>query len=150
MGNDEIVREEEIIANIMNSYFTNITTHLKLKSTKIDTKANLEILINTFQNHESFQRIKLANFDFKSSLKVDSVRELDVKREILNLPSKKASKKGDIPGKILKNSTNAYLSDLTHVISNCLKKGVFPDDLQLVNITPIFKMEDTERKLSTC
>ena len=126
MGNNEIVREEEIIANIMNSYFTNITTHLKLKSTKIDPKANLEILINTFQNHESFQRIKLANFDFKSSLKVDSIRELDVERGILNLPSKKATKKGDIPGKILKNSSNAYLSDLTLVISNCLKKGVFP------------------------
>ena len=118
MGNNEIVREEEIIANTMNNYFTNITTHLKLKSTKTDSKANLEILINTFQNHESFQRIKLANFDFKSSLKFNSVRELDVNREILNLPSKKATKEGNIPGKILKNSRN--------VIRNCLKKGVFP------------------------
>ena len=35
---NEIVREEEIIANIMNNYFTNITTHLKLKPTKIDPK----------------------------------------------------------------------------------------------------------------
>ena len=48
---NEIVREEEIIANIMNNYFTNITTHLKLES-----------IIDTFQNNESVQRIKLANF----------------------------------------------------------------------------------------
>ena len=49
--NNEIVREEEIIANIMNNYFTNITTYLKLKPTKIDPKANLESMIDTFQNH---------------------------------------------------------------------------------------------------
>ena len=47
---NEIVREEEIIPNIMSNYFTNITTHLKLKLTKIDTKANLESITGTFEN----------------------------------------------------------------------------------------------------
>ena len=68
-----IVRNEEIIANIMNNYFTNITTHLKLKPTKIDPKANLESVIDTFQNRERVQGIKLANFHSKSSLKFNSV-----------------------------------------------------------------------------
>ena len=40
--NNQTVHEEEIIANTMNNYFTNITTHIKLKPTKIDPKANLE------------------------------------------------------------------------------------------------------------
>ena len=66
--NNEIVREEQIIANIMNYYFTNIATHLKLKPTKIDPKANLESIIDTFQNHERVQRIKLGNFDSKSTI----------------------------------------------------------------------------------
>ena len=48
---NEIVREEEIIPNIMSNYFTNITTHLKLKPTKIDPKANLESIWGTFENH---------------------------------------------------------------------------------------------------
>ena len=64
---NEIVLEEEIIANILNDYFTNITTHLKLKPTKIDPKTNLESIIDIFKNHESVQRIKLANFHSKSS-----------------------------------------------------------------------------------
>ena len=102
--NNEIVCEEEIIANIMNNYFTNITTYVKLKPTEIDPKANLESIIDTFQNHESVQRIKLANFHTKSSLKCNSVSEIDIKKEILNLSSKKATRKGDIPAKILKNS----------------------------------------------
>ena len=124
---NEIVREKEILVN-MNNYFTNITTHLKLKPTKIDTKANLENIINTFQTHESVQRIKLVNFHSKSSLKFNSVSELAVKKEIINLSSKKAIRKGDMPAKILKSSINAYLSELTVLINNCLKNGVFPDD----------------------
>ena len=142
----EIVHEEEIIANIMNNYFANITTHLKLKPTKTDPKSNLESLIDTFQNHESVQRIKLANFHFKSSLKFNSVSELDVKKEILNLSSKKPTRKGDILVKILKNSINAYISELTVLINNSLKKGVFPDDLKLADITYIFQKEDNLNK----
>ena len=87
---NKIVCEEEIIANIMSSYFKNIITHLKLKPTKTDLKVNLESIIDTFRNHESVQRIKLANFHFKTSLKFNSVSELDVKKEILNSYSKKA------------------------------------------------------------
>ena len=130
---NEIVRQEEIVANIMNNYFTNITSHLKLKPSKIDPKTNLESIIDTFQNRESVQR---------TSLKFNSVSELDFKKEILNLSSKKATRKGDVPAKILKNSINAYISELTILINNHLKEGVFPDDLKLADITPIFKKED--------
>ena len=110
----------------MNNYFTNITSHLKPKPIKIDSKANLESIIDTFQNHESVRRIKLANFHSKSSLKFNSISELDVKKDILNLSSKKGTRKGDIPAKIRKNSINAYLSELTMLINKCLKEGVFP------------------------
>ena len=78
----------------MNTYLTNITTHLKLKPTKTDPKANLESIIDTFPNHESVQRIKLANFQTKFSLKFNDVNELDVKKKILNLASKKLPEKG--------------------------------------------------------
>ena len=78
----EIVREKQIIAYIMNNYCANITTHLKLKPTKIDPKVNLESITDIFQNHESVQRIELINFQYKSNLKFNSVSELGVKKEI--------------------------------------------------------------------
>ena len=44
----------------MNHYFANIITPLlKLKFTKIDCKANLDRIINNFQNRENVQRIKV-------------------------------------------------------------------------------------------
>ena len=79
--NNEIVREDETIANT-NNYFTKFTTHLKLKLAKIDPKTNLESITGTFQNSESVQKIKLTNFHTRSSLKFTSVSELDVKKEI--------------------------------------------------------------------
>ena len=59
---NEILREEEIIAKIMNNCFTNITTHLKLKPTKIYPEANLESIIDTFQNMKVFRRLNLKTF----------------------------------------------------------------------------------------
>ena len=122
----EIVVEEEIIANIKNNYVTNITIHLNLKSSKIDLKANLESTIDTFQYHESVQRIKLANLHSKSGLKFNSVSEHDIKKEILNLSYKKATRKADIPVKILKTSINAYLSELKFLLTNVLRKELSP------------------------
>lgn len=65
-----MVNKEENTANI-NNCFTNITTHLKLKPTKTDPTANLESIINTLQNHESVQKIKLESVYSKSNLKFD-------------------------------------------------------------------------------
>ena len=75
---------------------TNITTHLKLKPTKIDTKLNLETIINIIQNNGSIQRNNLVNFHSKSSLKFNSVTKLSIKKDILSLPSKKVTREGDI------------------------------------------------------
>ena len=58
----------------------------------------------------------------------------------------KDTRKGDVPAKILKNSINAYLSGLTILINNCLKKGVFPDELKLADVTPIFQKENSLNK----
>ena len=52
----------------------------------------------------SVQRIKLANFQSYSTLNFSKVTEREVRKEILNLSSKKATKSGDIPAQILKKS----------------------------------------------
>ena len=46
----------------MNNYFTGITSHLNLKLDQINHSENLTNIIEIFKNHESIQRIKLANF----------------------------------------------------------------------------------------
>ena len=59
----------------------------------------------------------------------------------MNLSSKKATRKGDIPAKILKDSLIVYTNELTTVISNCLKDGLFPNELKLADVSPVFKKD---------
>ena len=49
----------------MNNYFTNITKHINFKAKKINHRKELVNMLDTFKNHKSLQRIKLANFHSK-------------------------------------------------------------------------------------
>ena len=122
----------------MNNSFTNITTNLKLKPSKIATKANLECITNTFQNHESVKIINMTNFDSKSSLKFNSESELDLK-----LP---ASFQESYQKRWYSSEKNFYVLELKLLVKSSLKKVVFLDDLKLADITPIFKKKDNLNK----
>ena len=88
----------------MNNYFTGITGHLNPKPDQINHSENLTNIIENFKIHESMQRIKLANFHHKQSFNFCYVSVKEVKKELMNLSSKKFTRKGDIPAKILKDS----------------------------------------------
>ena len=143
---NEIVNDDGKISTIMNRYFTNITKHMKLKENKISHREELMNILDTFKNHKSVQRIKLANFHSYSTLNLSKVTESEVREEILNLSSKKATKNGDIPAKILKKRVSIYIKEITFIINDCIENGVFPDDLILADVSPIFKKEDSFKK----
>ena len=119
---------------------------MKLKENKISHREELMNILDTFKNHKSVQRIKLANFHSYSTLNLSKVTESEVREEILNLSSKKATKNGDIPAKILKKRVSIYIKEITFIINDCIENGVFPDDLILADVSPIFKKEDSFKK----
>ena len=86
----------------------------------------------------SVQRIKLANFHSYSTLNFSKVTNSEVRKEILNLFSKKATKNGGIPVKILNKSVDIYIKEITFIINDCNESGIFPDDLKLTDVLPLF------------
>ena len=72
-----------------------------------------------------------------SNFKTSQARK-EVRKEILNWSSKKATKIGDIPSKILKKSVDIYLKETTFIIYDCIENGIFPDDLKLADVSPMF------------
>ena len=92
------------------------------------------------------QRIKLANFHSYSTLNFSKVTESEVRKEILNLSSKKATKNGDIRAKILKKSVDISIKEITFIINDCIEDGIFADDFKLADVSPIFKKEDSFKK----
>ena len=75
---------------------------MNLKAKKIRHREELVNILDTFKNHRSAQMIKLANFHSYSSLNISKVTESEVRKDILNLSSKKVTENGDIPVKIIK------------------------------------------------
>ena len=71
-------------------------------------------------------------FDFKK------VYEKEVKREIINLNSKKATRHGAIPAEILKQFCDSYLPIITKIINKSTTEGTFASELKLVEVTPVF------------
>ena len=56
----------------------------------------------------------------------------------MNLSSKKATRKGDIPAKTLKESLSVYTKELTTIMNKRLKDGLFPNELRLADVSPVF------------
>ena len=108
---NKIVTNDQDIENIMNNYFTGITSHLNLKPDQISHSENLTNIIENFRNHESIQRIKLANFHHRQTFNFWYVSVKEVKKELMNLSSKKMTRTGDIPAKILKDSLSMYTKE---------------------------------------
>ena len=92
----------------MNNYFTGITSHLNLKPDQINRSENLTNIIENFKNHESIQRIRLANFHHRQTFNFHYISVKEVKKELMNVSSKKATRKGNVPAKILQQRTNDY------------------------------------------
>ena len=88
----------------------------------------------------------MCNFHSYSTLNFLKVTISEVRKEILNLSFKKAAKNGDIPAKILKKSVDIYIKEIRFIINDCIENGIFPDDLKLVDVLPIFKNEDSFKK----
>ena len=64
----------------------------------------------------------------------------------MNLSSKRATKNGDISAKILKESVNIYIKEITPKINDCNENIIFPDDLKLADVSCIFIKEDNFKK----
>ena len=58
----------------------------------------------------------------------------------------KVTRKGDIPAKILKDSLSMCTKELTTIINNCFKDGLYPNQLKLADVSFVSKKDDDLNK----
>ena len=106
---NNIISDEEEIANVMNNYFINATKTLNLRKQLGVGRSG----VNKCENHIS---IKMVHEKYPEvlpeSFKFQFVSNNEVRKEIENLDTKKSSTYGSIPAAILKQCLNAYLLHL--------------------------------------
>ena len=74
--------------------------------------------MDTFKNYGNFQKISLTNFESNIVFSFSNTTEKKVNKFFSSFSSKKATRKGDIFGKILKANINFYIKNLTNLISH--------------------------------
>ena len=128
----------------MNEYFTNITKNLNLKPSP--RFSDFKDIINFYQNHISIIKImSQSNSEFEP-FHFQRISSNGLKKEILNLNNKKATRGGDIPINLLKGSIDTYLPVLTEIINSSFEQNEFPNELKLADVIPIFKKKDPLNK----
>ena len=118
------ITDVPLIANHFNSYFTEIGPNLVNKIEK--SSINFEGYIKKCNNIQPEHPL--------------SINEL--KDSFFSLGINKSSGFDGISFTVLKNCFGALHKPLLHVFNLSIVKGIFPDDLKIARVTPVFKGGD--------
>ncbi len=122
--NQEIVTEPEKIADSLNTYFNEIGTVLA----KDLPKGN-----NSFETYV---------VPTDKSFEINRLSSINVKNVILKINTSKATGHDRISPKLLKDSADIIAESLTVIFNKSIETGIFPDDLKVACISPIYKGEN--------
>ena len=140
----------KVVADEINSFFKNTTKNLGInENTYIVDNSNditepVNKAIDKFKSHHSILLIqsKVAN-DRTFSFNEASLS--DIEKELRTLNPNKAYTFKNIPPKILKESRECCSDFLQKLFSNTLSNTGFPDELKLVDVTPISIKDDPNK-----
>ena len=121
--NDVELRDPKLIANEFNVFFVNIGKEL---ANKIEKPPN-----SCFKNY--LQSPSTVKFNFRQ------VDESDVKIIFKELKPKTSSGEDGISNKLLKNIQAEIVKPLTLIINQCFVTGIFPDELKIAKVIPLYK-----------
>ena len=122
----------------MNEEYKNISDTIQRAIVKFETQTSISVITNKITNGNSFK------------FKPVSLSDIELEIRLLNL--KKATTHKNIPPKKLKSSSKATVNILHRLFYETITKGIFPDNLKLADVTPVFKKDDPfdKKKLQTC
>jgi hypothetical protein len=119
--NDEIIYDQRLLADKMNTYFISVGKNLS-KIIRLEPKTNITFDFPLVSCLDSF---KLSFDEFDKAFQM--------------LKSNKAIGHDDISGNVVINSYETIKDVLYKVFKCSIDQGIFPDQLKIAKVTPIFK-----------
>ena len=156
--NDQIMRDERKVAEVMNKYFVDIVETVSGKKPREiigcqnnhETDQELDRIIKTFEDHLSVQSIRsslvkipnnLTEFNFKHPTREDIIRIIN------ELHDKTSTGIDNIPPKLVKIASEIISDPLTELINQTLITDLkFPCLEKIARVTAVFKKEDRMKK----
>ena len=141
---ENILSDDTLVSEELNNFFQNAikTLNINENSYIVDSSSSItdpvDKAINTYKNHPSILLIKqkLENVDHFS---FKEVYISEIEKELRELNSSKVITFGNIPTKILKQSSKICSDTLQKLFNDTLRDGYFPDKLKCADVTPILK-----------
>jgi hypothetical protein len=125
--NGHLTEDPQLIANSFNNFFTNIGNTLDKKNSRnnIDPISFIpkNYTINLFLNPATEQEINKI---------IDNLKNCAVGWDLF-------------PSSIFKENKTPLSSVLLHIVNLSLEQGIFPKELKLANVVPIFKSGESEQ-----
>lgn len=121
--NNEIVENPKVVANIFNKYFVEVAG-------KLFTEHN--------HNNNVFKPIK----EFGHNSVLQTLNEQNILRYLRRIKNKKSSGPDTIPAYIIKQCAAPLAAPLTYIINASLSTGIFPVDLKMAKVKPLYKKGD--------
>ena len=129
----KIVSDPQQVSNIINEYFVSVGENLS---------KNITQSTNNHYNH-------LSGIKFNSnSMFLKLITEFEMNTYIKNLDGNKSTKSISAPIKFIKISSPIITPILTRIFNHCTIEGVFPDQLKIAEIIPVYKKGGKTIKLS--
>ena len=124
--NSQTITDRRAILTKFNEFFTNIAKKLNETKSKDDFKDYKKFMKNRIDDTIFFEEIKQWEVD-------DIIKKLN------------SNKSSDISPKVLKLYSRMISPHLSVLFNNCAYAGVFPDELKIARVVPLFKNGDKSR-----
>ena len=126
-ANNTLTHNSQDVSNIFNNHFTTIGVKLSNK-------------IPSTSSHKSLTTIPKPKKDsYLKSLFLTPLTSKEVIQYISELNSNKATKSDCPPTKYIKLSSKIIAPIIAKIFNQCIEEGVFPDNLKIAEVIPIFK-----------
>ena len=138
--NDSIISDDNEVANIFNEYFSNLVECLnhQVPETLLNHYCKGEdpifSAILKYQNHPSITAIKKIHLLNKFSFKNTSIS--NIRKELQNLDTSKATQKSDLPTKIIKENFDMLAPFLFGSVNSFIDWSNFPKNLKFAPAYP--------------
>ena len=148
---EKIITEDQAVAEVFNKFFINIVPNLKISTDHgydndlITTDDQVTNAVNKFRNHSSIIMIKNKKVTDQSFC-LGPVTYDDVLKIVNTLDTAKTSQQSDIPTKIFKQNSDYFAEYFYENINQCISKSIFPSDLKLDDVNPVYKKKSKNSK----
>ena len=144
---NKIISNPVEVCDIFNDFFASLANNIGKTRTAVNISdiKGIDMALDVYKDHPSILAIKDMNIN-KVPFTFTKVTARYVELKINKLNAKKAAGSDMIPPKLVKLLHKELATDMANIINICIEHGVFPNDMKLAEIAPLYKKLDSLSK----